>query len=185
MSHDQASKVRIRDLERHELRDVWSIDRAELVEGIYSLEAGRLVLEPKRIDVQGWPPGEAEHYGPILLDCFDHGGACYGAFDGGALIGVVMLEGRFIGRARDQLQITFLHVSRRSRRAGLGCALFEMAVARARELGARRLYISATPSENAIDFYRRRGCRVTEDVDAALFALEPEDIHLEFDIPAR
>jgi hypothetical protein len=58
-------------------------------------------------------------------------------------------------------------------------------VAKARELGARRLYISATPSENTVRFYLRRGCRVTDDVDAALFALEPEDIHLEFDIPER
>jgi hypothetical protein len=56
-------------------------------------------------------------------------------------------------------------------------------VAKARELGARRLYISSTPSENTVRFYLRRGCRVTDDVDAALFKLEPKDIHLEFDIP--
>ena len=56
-------------------------------------------------------------------------------------------------------------------------------MARARELGARRLYISSTPSENTVRFYLRRGARVTNEVDAALFALEPEDIHLEFAIP--
>ncbi len=60
-----------------------------------------------------------------------------------------------------------------------------MAVAKASELGARRLYISSTASENTVRFYLRRGCRVTDDVDAALFELEPEDIHLEFDIPVR
>jgi predicted N-acetyltransferase YhbS len=88
-----------------------------------------------------------------------------------------------MGRERDQLQLKFLHVGRRHRQAGLGRALFEKAVARARELGARRLYISSTPSENTVRFYLRRGCRVTDEVDAALFELEPEDIHLEFDIP--
>jgi hypothetical protein len=56
-------------------------------------------------------------------------------------------------------------------------------VARARELGARQLYVSATPSENTVRFYLRLGCRVTDDVDATLFNLEPEDIHLVFDIP--
>jgi len=56
-------------------------------------------------------------------------------------------------------------------------------VAKARELGARRLYISATPSENTVRFYLRRGCRVTDEVDAALFDLEPDDIHLELGIP--
>jgi N-acetylglutamate synthase-like GNAT family acetyltransferase len=75
-------------------------------------------------------------------------------------------------------------VSRRRRGAGLGLTLFEKAVARARALGARRLYVSATPSESTVGFYLRRGCRVTDDVDAELFELEPEDIHLELEIPA-
>ena len=175
--------MKIRELERHEVRELWSIDRAEVVERIYHREGGELVLEPRHIDVRGWPPGEPEHYGPILLDCFDHGGTFYGAFDGETLIGAAVLESRFIGREKDQLQLKFLHVSRRHRRAGLGRTLFEKAVTKARALGARRLYISATPTENTVRFYLRRGARATDDVDAALFALEPEDIHLTFDIP--
>ena len=177
--------VEIRNLARNELGDLWSIDRAELIERIYHREGAELVLEPKRFDVKGWPPGEAEHYGPILLDCLDHGGAFYGAFDGATLIGAAILESRFIGRKRDQLQLKFLHVSRRHRGTGVGRTLLEKVMATARSLGARRLYISATPSENTVDFYRRHGARVTDDVDAALFALEPEDIHLELDLPAQ
>ena len=50
-------------------------------------------------------------------------------------------------------------------------------------MNARKLYISATPSENTINFYRNLGCIVTEDVDQALFELEPEDIHMEYVIP--
>ncbi len=174
--------MKIRELERQEIHDIWSIDRAEVIDRIYYREHGELVLKPEHYDMQGWPPGEPEHYGPILLDCFDRGGIFYGAFDGETLIGAMVLENRFIGRGKDKLQLKFLHVGRRHRQAGLGRTLFEKAVARARELGARRLYISATPSENTVRFYLRRGCRVTDDVAAALFALEPEDIHLEFDI---
>jgi predicted N-acetyltransferase YhbS len=177
-------QVQIRKLERHELRDLWSIDRAELVERVYYRDGSDLVLKPEHHDVKGWPPGEPELYGPILLDCFDRGGTFYGAFDGAILIGAAVLESRFIGRAKDQLQLKFLHVSRRHRGAGLGRTLFDKVVARARELGARRLYVSATPSENTVRFYLRRGCRVTDEVDAALFELEPEDIHLEFGIPS-
>jgi predicted N-acetyltransferase YhbS len=177
--------VKIRDLERQELQSVWSIDRAELIERIYIHEPkGGLVLSPQRFDVQGWPSGEPELYGPMLLDCFDRGGAACGAFDGDLLIGAMVLESRFIGRAGDRLQLKFLHVSHRYRRAGLGGALFEHAVERARSTGARRLYISATPSENTVRFYLQLGCRVTDDLDAALFDVEPEDIHLEFEIPA-
>ena len=174
--------MKIQELERHEIRDIWSIDRAEVVDKVYYREGGELVLKPEQHHVKGWPVGDLELYGPILLDCFDRGGTIYGAFDGETLIGATVLESRFIGRERDQLQLKFLHVGRLHRRSGLGCALFDKAVARARGLGARRLYISATPSENTVHFYLRRGCRVKDDVDAALFKLEPEDIHLEFDI---
>jgi predicted N-acetyltransferase YhbS len=174
--------VDIRPLERHQLANIWSIDRAEVIEGIYRRTDGGLVLEPRRIEVKGWPPGEADKYGPLLRDCVDQGGTACGAFDGGALIGAMVLEGRFIGRAKDTLQLKFLHVSRRSRKAGVGRALFDRAVARARELGARRLYVSSTESQNTVDFYMRRGCRLAEEVDPALFALEPKDIHLDLDL---
>lgn len=175
--------MQIRELERHEIRDVWSIDRAEVIDGVYHRQGNELVLKAEHHEVKGWPPGEPERDGPILVDCFDHGGTFYGAFEGRSLIGAAVLEGRFIGRERDRLQLKFLHVSRRHRRSGLGRTLFDKAVAKARELGARRLYISATPSENTVRFYLRRGCRVTDEVDAALFDLEPDDIHLELGIP--
>lgn len=175
--------MEIRELERRELADLWSIDRTELVERIYRCKDGVLVLEPVHFDLKGWPPGTPEHHAPILLDCFDRGGSFYGAFDGERLVGAAVLESRFIGRARDQLQLAFLHVSRAHRKTGLGRTLFERASARARALGARRLYISATESENTVNFYLARGCRVTDEIDAELFALEPEDIHLEYGIP--
>jgi predicted N-acetyltransferase YhbS len=170
--------MHIRSLERDEVETVWSIDRCEVIENIYYLEDGELVLREEYYDMQGWPPGEAEQYTPILLDCFDRGGTFYGAFENGELVGVVVLESKFIGKDEDQLQLVFLQVSRDFRGNGLGRTLFEKAVKRARELNAKALYVSATPSENTINFYRRMGCVVTEDVDPELFALEPEDIHL-------
>jgi len=176
--------VTIRELKRHEIRDIWSIDRAEVVNRVYHWEGGELVLKPEHYNMEGRRPGEPEQYSPILLDSFDLGGTFYGAFDGRTLVGAAVLDSQFIGRDKDQLQLKFLHVSRAYRRAGLGRALFQTAVSRAAELGARRLYISSTPSENTVDFYLRLGCRVTNDLNAALFELEPEDIHLEFTIPA-
>ena len=57
-----------------------------------------------------------------------------------------------------------------------------LAKAEARARGAKRLYVSATPSENTIDLYRRVGCVVTKKVEPALLALEPKDIHLECEV---
>ncbi len=176
--------MKIRELERHEIDTVWSIDRSEVVDRVYSREGNTLVLKPEHHDVKGWPPNERETYGPILLDCFDRGGTCCGAFDGDTLIGTAVLESRFIGSRKDQLQLVFLHVSQLHRGSGVGCALFDKVVSRARELGARRLYVSATPSENTVRFYLHRGFRVADELDPALFAMEPEDIHMECDVPA-
>jgi predicted N-acetyltransferase YhbS len=176
----EAIKVEIRTLIRAEIDDVWHIDRAEVIENVYYLQDGELVLKPEYYDMPGWPPGEAELYTPMLYDCFDRGGTFYGAFEGADIAGAVVLESRFIGQNHNQLQLKFLQVGKPYRQRGLGRMLFEKAVARARALGAKKLYVSATPSENTIHFYTHLGCVVTQDVDRELFELEPEDIHLEY-----
>ncbi len=177
--------LEFRQLERSELGDIWRIDRSEVIEAIYYMENGQLVLKPERYDMRGWPPGEADHYGPILVDCFDRGGTFYGAFDGDSLVGVAVLESRLIGSERDQIQLKFLHVSSSYRSRGLGTRLFRAAEARAKTLGARKLYISSTPSERTVGYYMSLGCRLAEEVDPGLFELEPEDIHMEYVISSE
>jgi predicted N-acetyltransferase YhbS len=171
-----------RALLRDEIRTVWTIDRSETIDGMYRLDNGELVLEQVHHDVEGWPPGEAEKYTPLLEDSYDHGGWFYGLFDGQRVVGVAVLENRFIGRNKDKLQLAFLHVSHHYRHRGLGRRLFDLARAEARRRGAKKMYISATPSEHTIDFYRMAGCRLSPEPDPELFALEPEDIHLECEL---
>ncbi|HRE30300.1 MAG TPA: hypothetical protein PK954_26900, partial [Anaerolineales bacterium] len=100
---------------REDIPLIWTIDRAEVIDGLYALVDGALQVQPHHFEAHGWPPGEAELYTPILLECFDHGGWFCGAFERDALIGVVVLEGRFIGPERDMLQMKVLHVSRHAR----------------------------------------------------------------------
>jgi predicted N-acetyltransferase YhbS len=166
-------------LTREEIPLVWTIDRSEVIHNIYMLQEGELVLKPDYFDVRDWPPGEAETYTPLLYDCFEHGGVFYGVFEDVQLVGVAIIDTKFIGPALDLLQLKFLHVSQAYRKQGLGNLLFQKAKEVARTRGARGLYISATPSENTINFYRRLGCIITPTPDPDLFALEPEDIHLE------
>ena len=87
-----------------------------------------------------------------------------------------------VGQPPDQLQLKFLHVSNGYRDQGLGRRLFNLAAEEASRRGARRLYISATPSEHTIGFYLGLGCSVTAEPDPDLFALEPDDIHLAYRI---
>jgi predicted N-acetyltransferase YhbS len=168
-----------RRLRREELGLLWTIDRRELVERIYDLRDGTLVLRPDFYDIPGWPPGEPEKAMPWLEASFDRGGVFLGVFDRARLVGAAVIDNRRLGAAGDLVQLSFLHVGRDHRRLGLGTELFEAAQQIAAGFGAAGLYVSATPSENTIDFYRRRGCRVTPDPDPGLLAKEPEDIHLE------
>jgi len=172
--------IRGRILSRDEIAEIWTIDRSEVVDAAYELRGGALVLRPVQYDVRGWPPGEPQKDAPILEACHDHGGWLYGLFDDRQLAGAAVLEGRFIGRSGDQLQLKFMHVGKSHRGRGLGRRLFELARVEALRRGAKRLYVSATPSRHTIDFYLRLGCVVTPEPDAELLELEPEDIHLEY-----
>jgi hypothetical protein len=49
----------------------------------------------------------------------------------------------------------------------------------ARADGARRLYVSATPTRATVDFYLRQGFEPLVVPNEKLFALEPDDIHME------
>jgi predicted N-acetyltransferase YhbS len=167
----------LRPLTRAEIPGVWAIDRAELIDGIYTLRDGALVLEPAHFDMRGWPPGETEKYTALLLACFDRGGSFTGAFDGDTLAGVAAVDTIWRGPQQNLLQLEFLHVGRPYRGQGLGRRLFAHAQAIARERGARGLYVSATPSRHTVSFYQSLGCQVTAAPDPELFALEPEDIH--------
>ena len=175
--------MNIRELGREEIEGIWNIDRGEVIDNIYYYENGELVLKHEHYNMQGWMPGEPEKYTPILYDCFDRGGIFYGVFEFRRLIGAVVLESKYIGKKKDQLQLKFLHVDRSYRKKGLGKVLFDKAVEKAQLMGARKLYISATPSENTVNFYIHLGCVVTDELDKELYEFEPEDIHLDFTLP--
>ena len=194
----------IRELERPEIEKTRLIDRGELIENVYYHENGKLVLKPEVYDLNGWGPDQMDSILPDLYVCFDRGGIFWGAFEGSSknnggaavphpsicsatqdadLIGISVLDNQFLGPEKNQLQLKFLHVSRPYRKSGVGKTLFVRAAETARSLGAEKLYISATPSENTVHFYQGLGCVVMDEVDPVLFQLEPEDIHFEYLIP--
>jgi GNAT superfamily N-acetyltransferase len=74
--------------------------------------------------------------------------------------------------------LTTLHVDAEWRRKGVARALVGEVAEMARRSGAASLYVSATPSESAVGFYLSDGFEPAETPDPAMFALEPEDIHM-------
>jgi hypothetical protein len=57
-------------------------------------------------------------------------------------------------------------------------ALWAAAVKVAATGGAEAMYVSAVPTGSAVGFYLSRGCELAEPVHVALYAKEPDDIHL-------
>jgi hypothetical protein len=62
---------------------------------------------------------------------------------------------------------------------GLGGRLVDESKMAAKNFGAGKLYISATPTTNTVDFYLRLGAVLTKELDLELYQREPDDIHLE------
>lgn len=168
----------MRLLTREEVELIWTIDRSEVHHHTYVLRGGQLVRTPNYFEVPGWRTDAGEKDTAALLDCFDRGGTFLGVFDGEALIGVGVLESARVGRAADHMQLAYLYVSRAYRGRGVGMQLFEAGVSSAREAGAKALYVSATPTENTVDFYLNRGCVLAPEPEPRLLAAEPDDIHL-------
>jgi GNAT superfamily N-acetyltransferase len=173
------STITYRSLDISELDRFEEIDRAEVTDHIYYLRQGQLVLEEEHWELNGWPQGDLPGIKGKLHTCLDEGGAAWGAFDGDRLVGIAALDGRWYRSARDTLDLYFLHVSNDCRHNGIGRTLVEMTKERAREMGAKRLFVSGLPSLNTIRFYQAMGFDIAQDVDPRLFEREPEDIHMD------
>jgi GNAT superfamily N-acetyltransferase len=175
----KGSDIDFRELEREEIYLFGQIDRTETVDGIYYLQDGEYTMVAEHHDVPKWSDAFKQEKISRLLEVFDGGATAYGAFDGDVLVGMSMLDHQTVESGDKRLNLEGMWVSHPFRNQGIGMVLFRMASNEARSKGAQALYVSATPSENTVRFYRRLGCRPADPVDSILFEKEPEDIHFE------
>ena len=172
------SILEYRTLRREEARLLGSIDRAEVIDGFYSVVAGKLELRSTRLDVTGWEDGQVEAYVARLVALFDAGGTILGAFQGPDLLGLGSLDVRPVGGDPRVSKLDMLYVSSVARNRGIGRKLTALLSEQARARGARALYVSATPTRNTVDAYLRMGAKLLDSPDPDLFLREPEDVHL-------
>jgi len=155
------------------------IDRAETIRIGYRQTGTELIQMDVDWDDGGWVEGDGEHsFGRMIRGArglMDLEGAAFGAFDRDRLVGIAIYRPRLTETVG---QLGLLHVSNGYRRQGIASRLFEAVIAVAREDGATRLYISATPSGSAVGFYLHRGFVPTDEPDPQLLAEEPDDIHM-------
>ena len=104
----------------------------------------------------------------------------FGAFLSETLKGFSSVESRPLGKARDYLDLSSLHVSAELRGRGTGRELFARAAEWARERGAKKLYISAHSAVETQAFYKALGCVEAEEYNPEHVEQEPFDCQMEF-----
>ncbi len=172
--------ISIRRMAPGELERIGEVDRSEHITREYVVSDG--ALERREVDVRARPwsvTGSHAHsvrarlaeWRPIL----GGGGVLIGAFEGPALAGFAVLRPE-IAPGMDDLAA--LYVGAPHRRRGVGARLTREVVETARARGARRLYVSATPTASTVDFYRARGFELAPVPHPDLLRAEPDDIHM-------
>ena len=170
--------IEVRQLKKSEIRKIAEIDRSEHVTLGYVYKDGKLDPEKVNWHVPRWPregPRGVEARIERMTRILEEGGVMLGAFDGDLLLGIAGLR---YNLTDTMAQVTTMFVSKDYRRQGIAARLTAEVFRLAREGGAKELYVSATPSESAVGFYRSQGFRLAEKVNKELYALEPEDIHM-------
>lgn len=174
--------MEFRRLIREEIKRLAELDRSEIIDNVYYFKNGALQLKKEFWNVPKWSTEEKRTYIATLTRIYNEGGVIFGAFHASNIAGIAALESKFLGKDNDKLNLAGLWVSTQHRKMGIGIALVELLKAKAKELGAKKLYVSATPSQNTVNFYLKRGFKLAKEVDPQLFALEPEDIHMELEL---
>lgn len=170
--------MEFRLLEKVDIDRVGEIDRTEIINYIYYYKEGKLVLVEEFCKVNKWSNEQKLIHISALKSIYDNGGFIYGAFYGPKITGVISLDSEFIGKNKDHLNLAGFWVSNQYRNRGIGKKLLELVVEKAMEIGAAMLYVSATPSQNTVNFYLKRGFKLADEIIEKLYELEPEDIHL-------
>ena len=167
-------------MQAHELSRISEIDRAEVIRVGYEIQRGELISKAVIWDSPNFEPGgDGEHSVAAQIDfCRSHmerGAIAIGGFDGRTLAAIGVLTPNI---RPGMAQLAYLHVSAPYRRGGIASEIARRLLAHARAVGSRRVYVSATPSQSAVGFYRFFGFEFTEEPLAELLELEPVDIHM-------
>lgn len=108
--------------------------------------------------IEQWSQADYAYLVECLAGTLDGGGVVWGAFVGDELKGFASVDGARLGAAGQYMELTSLHVSSDMRHRGVGAVLFLLSADFARNLGVKKLYISAHPAVETQAFYQAMGC---------------------------
>ena len=116
-----------------------------------------------------------------FTECLKSGGILWGVFNSeNQLIAFASIYSNFFGSENQYLELKQLYISFGYRSAGLGKALFSLCSQKAKQLGAKKLYISAHSAQESQLFYERLGCVDAVEVNEEIAKNEPYDRQMEY-----
>ena len=132
--------------------------------------------------IEQWDENQKKEVVTIdFANCLNSGGVVWGVFnDRNELIAFASLLSDFFGSENQYLQLMQIHVSCEYRNKGIGKELFKVSTDKARQWGAKKLYISTHSSEESQFFYENVGCIDAEEINKQLAEYEPYDRQMEF-----
>lgn len=156
-----------------------SFRRYQKVSRCWRKENGKWILKDNPF-IEEW--GKKEYL--FLIKCLKHtvasGGAVFGAFSEGSLVGFSSLESERFGSEGEYLQLSCLHVSYEYRGQGIGKKLFLNIAWEAKKRNAKKIYISAHSAEETQKFYHAMHCIEAKEYNKELAEAEPCDCQLEY-----
>ena len=130
--------------------------------------------------VEDWDLNKRKEVAREILHRIAEKGFAYGAFCEEKVIGYILVSNAFFGSNNQYMELLLYHVSEPYRRRGIGKELFALACKTAKELGAKKLYISAHSSKESQAAYRKLGCIEATEINQVIAENEPYDVQMEF-----
>lgn len=175
------SEIIYRKINEDELSiDIFSnFNRYQEVKKCWRKRNGEWTLEQIEFTEQ-WSENEYKFLVECLKNTLKSGGSIIAAFIEEILVGFASVENEFFGSSNEYLQLSSIHVSYESRGKGIGKRIFQIIADEARNLGAKKLYISSHSSEESQAFYKAIGCIEAREYNEKLVQAEPYDCQLEY-----
>lgn len=155
-----------------------AFERTQKVKRVYINDSGKLLIKDQ-IWTMDW---SLEHKRKVAANLKSDDCIAYAVWENEKVIGFVSVMKALIGR---RMVLDMIQVDRAFRGQGIGRELWNLAVAEAKNAGAKELYISACCSEETVNFYKAMGAVPTNDPIPEIAEAEPYDIQMTFDLKGR
>ena len=149
--------------------DLDAFERTQKVKRVYVNDSGKLLIKDQ-IWTMDW---SLEHKREVAANLKSDACIAYAVWENEKVIGFVSVMKALIG---SRMVLDIIQVDRDFRGQGIGRELWNLAVAEAKNAGAKELYISACCSEETVNFYKAVGAVPTNDPIPEIAEAEPYDI---------